>query len=341
MLEFIKSIFGVTAQAHHGLSEADIEKAVEIAVNGTDPRLRMVSGYKKKLRMPVIRALLYIRGLSDRVPGPFEANRKTYGANPQINALFGSAAQLQELFSLNEKMQHFFTANPGDDLAYASLGMIKQEKNTFGAALFGNIVRKDIAQVTVNFSGHWVGVCAPSLDEARAQMRWRAFNSLVDSALERITDIKSTTKTLEMERAMLRIKLKETRAQNRGLDSLVDDRWLGGDAWQKTQQRLDETEQKLKECRVSLATLDDYFIQIARVLAHPSRYLKVKGQSTRVNRMGIKMAESGDQGNAIVTAQITVAKKTPFNVVLVAYPRAEMLDPGHYRKNAQVSIHSN
>ena len=178
----------------------------------------MVSGYKKKLRMPVIRALLYIQGLSDRVPGPFEANRKAYGANPQINALFGSAAQLQELFSLNEKMQHFFTANPGDDLAYASLGMIKREKNTFGAALFGNIVRKDIAQVTVNFSGHWVGVCAPSLDEARAQMRWRAFNSLVDSALERITDIKSTTKTLEMERAMLRIKLKETRAQNRGLD---------------------------------------------------------------------------------------------------------------------------
>jgi hypothetical protein len=179
------------------------------------------------------------------------------------------------------------------------------------------------------------------VDEAKAQMRWRAFNSLVDSALERITGIKSTTKTLEMERAMLRIKLKETRAQNQGLESLVDDRWLGGDAWQKTQQRLDETEQKLKECRVSLATLDDYFIQIARVLAHPSRYLKVKGQSTRVNRMGIKMAESGDQGNAIVTAQITVGKKAPFNVVLVAYPRAEMLDPEHYRKKAQVSIHLN
>ena len=49
-------------------------------------------------------------------------------------------------------------------------------------------------------------------------MRWRAFNSLVDSALERITDIKSTTKNLEMERTMLRIKLKETRAQNIGLE---------------------------------------------------------------------------------------------------------------------------
>jgi hypothetical protein len=56
--------------------------------------------------------------------------------------------------------------------------------------------------------------------------------------------------------------------------------------------------------------------------------------------MGIKTAESSDQGNAIVTARITVGNKAPFNVVLVAYPRAEMLDPEHFRKKAQNSIHS-
>ncbi len=338
MLGFLKSLFRGRPRVHHNLSEADIDKAIEMAITGTDPRLRLVGGYKKKLRRPVVQSLLYIQRLSNRIPGPFEANRKSYGADPQVNALFGSVEQLQELFSLNEKVRHYFRANPGHDTAYASLGMVKREKNTFGAALFGSIVRKDIAQVSVSFSGHWIGVCAPSADEARAQMRWRAFNSLVDSALERITDIKSTTKNLEMERAMLRIKLKETRAQNIGLESLVDDRWLGGEAWQETRKRLEETEQELKESRVSLATLDDYLIQVSQVLAHPSRYLKVKGQSIRLNRMGIKMAESGDEGNAIVTGQITVGRQAPFNVILVSYPRAEMVDPGHYRMKARATV---
>ncbi len=338
MFGFLKSIFGGRALIQHDLSEVDIDKAIEMVVTGTDPRLRMVSGYKKKLRRPVVASLLYIRGLSDRVPGPFETNRKAFGANPQINALFGSVEQLQELFSLNEKVRHFFHTNPGDDTAYASLGMIKREKNTFGAALFGNIVRRDIAQVTVSFSGHWIGVCAPSAEEARTQMRWRAFNSLVDSALERITHIKSTTRNLEMERAMLRTKLNETRAQNIGLDSLVDDRWLGGDAWQATQKRLEETERKLTESRVSLATLDDYLIQASRVLAHPYRYLKVKGERVRLNRMGIKMTDGSDEGDTIVTARITVGNQAPFNVVLVTYPRAEMVDLGHYQKKARATI---
>lgn len=332
MLKFLKTIFRNSTRLRHNLSEEDIDKAIETLVSGTDPRLRMIGGYQKKLRMPVIRALLYIQGLDERVPGPFAADRKAYGADPQINALFGSVQQLQELFSLNEKMKAYFEANPDQDVAYASLGMLKREKKTFGAALFGNIVRKDIAQIAVNFSGHWIGVCAPSIDEAKAQMRARAFNSLVDTALERITDIKSTTQALERERAMLRVKLRETRAQNRGLDSLVDDSWLGSDAWQQTQERLAETEQKLKACRVSLATLDDYLLQISRVLAHPARHLKVKGHSIRINRMGIKAAESDDRGNAILTAEITIAKKKPFNVILVTYPRAEMLDSERYHK---------
>ena len=335
---FLKSLFQGRSRVHQDLSEADIDKAIEMAITGTDPRLRLVGGYKKKLRRPVVQSLLYIQRLSNRIPGPFDANRRSYGADPQVNALFGSVEQLQELFSLNEKVRHYFQTNPAEDTAYASLGMVKREKNTFGAALFGNIVRKDIAQVSVSFSGHWIGVCAPSPDQARAQMRWRAFNSLVDSALERITDIKSTTKNLEMERTMLRIKLKETRAQNIGLESLVDDRWLGGAAWEETRKRLEETEEKLKESRVSLATLDDYLIQISQVLAHPSRYLKMRGQSIRLNRMGIKMAEGGDEGNTIVTAQITVGRKAPFNVVLVTYPRAEMLDPGHYQRKARATV---
>ena len=68
------------------IDEQDIERAIGIIVDETDPRLRLVRGYRKKLRKPVIRSLVYVDKLVTRIPGPFEISRKAFGSNPQVNA---------------------------------------------------------------------------------------------------------------------------------------------------------------------------------------------------------------------------------------------------------------
>ena len=68
------------------LDEQDIERAIDIVVEQTDPRLRFVRGFRRKLRKPVIRSLVYVDDLVTRIPGPFEISRKAYGSDPQVNA---------------------------------------------------------------------------------------------------------------------------------------------------------------------------------------------------------------------------------------------------------------
>ena len=58
------------------LDEDDIEQATDIVVEQTDPRLRFVRGFRRKLRKPVVRSLVYVEDLVTRIPGPFEISRK-------------------------------------------------------------------------------------------------------------------------------------------------------------------------------------------------------------------------------------------------------------------------
>ena len=81
------------------LDEQDIERAIGIILEETDPRLRLVRGYRRKLRKPVIRSLVYVGQLVTRIPGPFAISRSTYGSDPQVNALFGSADDIDDLFA--------------------------------------------------------------------------------------------------------------------------------------------------------------------------------------------------------------------------------------------------
>ena len=58
---------------------------------------------------------------------------------------------------------------------------------------------------------------------------------------------------------------------------------------------------------------------------HPSRYLKVRPGSVRVDRMGIK-AEEGASGQVseIASASITLGDRPPFEAILASYDRADM-----------------
>jgi hypothetical protein len=133
------------------LDEQDIERAIDIIVEQTDPRLRFVRAYRRKLRKPVVRSLVYADDLVGRIPGPFEISRKAYGSNPQVNALFGSVDDIYTLFAHSRMLQDFFRDKPGCDLVYVPLVMLRREKQIFGMALSGDIVRRDVARTLVNF----------------------------------------------------------------------------------------------------------------------------------------------------------------------------------------------
>jgi hypothetical protein len=310
------------------LSEQDIARAIDIIIEQTDPRLRFVRGYRRKLRKPVVRSLVYTNDLITRIPGPFEISRKTYGSDPQVNALFGSADDIEVLFARNNMLQRFFRDTPGCDLVYVPLIMLRREKRVLGMALSGDIVRRDVARTTVNFSEHRLGiVCAASEAELRGELQWRGIHFLAVTALENITRLKTGTAQLEEQRALLKMKLRDLQAQRRGLDALVTAPPEDEQQRQALEQHLDETGHKLQEARAGVATLDDYLQQVCKVCDHPSRFLRVRHNSVTVDRMGIVPdAMSHQQGAEVVSATVSIGGHPPVEVVLAAFQRTGMAE---------------
>jgi hypothetical protein len=309
------------------LDEQDIERATEIVVEQTDPRLRFVRGYRRKLRKPVVRSLVYVDDLVMRIPGPFEISRKTYGSNSQVNALFGSADDIDTLFARNKMLQDFFRDTPGCDRVCVPLAMIRREKRILGMALSGDIVRRDVARTAVNFSGHRLGIiCAASETELRSKLKWRGIHSLAVTALENITRLKTRTAELEEQRALLKMKLRDLQAQHGGLDAVAGATPEGLQEQQTLEQRLKDTGEKLREARTGVATLADYLDQVCQVLNHPSRYLRVRGNSVTVDRMGIKLdGMSHEQGGEVFSATLSIGSQPDFEIILAAFQRSGMV----------------
>lgn len=310
------------------LDERDIERATDIIIDETDPRLRMLRAYKRKLRKPVIRSLAYINNLVTRIPGPFEINRRAYGANPQINALFGSVDDIEALFSRSKPVRQYFKDFPENDRVYLPLAMFRTEKKVFGVSLSDNVLRKDVAQTAVNFSDHWLGICAASETELRKMLIWRGIHNLAIAALENISHLHARTDALMKQRTLLKMKCRNLQAQHRGLHTPEETQADNAVDLQALNLRLEETECKLADASTSLETLDDYLRQVRNVCNHPSRYLRVKPGTVRVNRMGIKSdSATSRDGAEIVTAAITIGNQPQFEGILVSFPRAEMGNP--------------
>jgi hypothetical protein len=318
-------LFGGLPGRHDRLDEQDVEKAIDIIIGEIDPRLRLVGGYRRKLRKPVIRSLVYVNRLVTRIPGPFEINRRNYGSNPQVNALFGSADDAEHLFSHSKAVNSYFEDKPDQDVVYVPMAMSRTEKTVLGMDLSGDMVKREVAQTAVNFSGHRLGICGSSESGLRDSLRLRGIHNLALTALENITRLKMKTSELREQAILLKIKLRELRAQQRGLDALAaagpDD--LEGE--QVLTRHLEDTERQLNEAHIHPGTLEDYLVQVCRVFNHPSRYLRVKPNSVRVDRMGIKVKDiTPDRGAEIFSAQITVGDKPPFEAILASFNRKDM-----------------
>jgi len=308
------------------LDEDDIEQAIDIVVEQTDPRLRFVRGFRRTLRKPVVRSLVYVEDLVTRIPGPFEISRKTYGSDPQVNALFGSADDIETLFAMNKMLRDFFRDTPACDRVCVPLVMRRQEKRILGMALSGDIVRRDVARTAVNFTGHRLGiVCAETEAELRSKLKWRGIHSLAVTALENITRLKTRTASLEEQRALLKMKLRDVQAQRRGLDALAGDTTEDSQEQQALEQRLVDTGKQLQEARTGVATLVDYLDQVCQVLNHPSRHLRVRRNSVTVDRMGIKVdGMSHEQGGEVFSATLAMGTQPEFEIILAAFQRSDM-----------------
>ena len=232
MLHFLSSLFATSSRRDDPVDKALLEHATERVLEGSDPRLRALPGYRKRLRAPVETAVRHVIDLVGRLPEPAEISRQAFRNDPRLRAFFVSPEHLQETMAGCPMMSDYLRgANPAaGDVIFGLLSMTRSEKNILGMDLQGDTLQRDVAQVAVNFSDHrYLGPSGDETETRRELMR-RGFDFLIERALESIIATRSKQAELDQQRQLLQRKLRAMEAGNWGLEAAFAPSEAGGGA---------------------------------------------------------------------------------------------------------------
>ena len=294
MLRFLSSLFTTTAERSEGPDEALIEKAIERAVAGTDQRLRAVGQYRKRLCQPVEQAVIHVIALVDALPPPIEISPRAFGEDARVRALFVSTDHLREVFGGFRTVRNYLTdlAGPLPEEIFGLLSMTKEERNVVGMELVGDTLRRDVMQVAVNFFNHrYLGPTSNEL-ETRRELKKRAFDFLIEKALERIAGERSKRRELDQQRHLLKQKLDAMKAGNWGLGAMLADVEQELPDLAALEAEIKAIEMELGQFRTDNLGLEESLACVADTLSHPADWLASREICLRLDSKGIKVPSS-------------------------------------------------
>jgi len=301
----------------------DVLGTVERVVDGTDGRIRLVSGYRSKLQDVIRSSLAFADELVEQIPGGIEVNRHTFVTDPYVNAYFANVSDMRTIFSHSSEIKDFMEGYGDNDATEccALLCMQMSEKTVLGMKLSGDILRKDVRQIAVNFSDHRIYSPAPREPETRQGLKQCLFDGLVTNALERITRMRLTNFQLNSE---LQILKSRQRRQQMTLRKSADPVVAAKHA--DTCRQLDQLEAELS--KTPLATPQAAMEQVINVFKNPEDFVRLRKFSLRLNKMGILVgADTRQPCNHIKLTEVAIGEGAPRIVTLAKFPRSEILPP--------------
>jgi hypothetical protein len=313
VLNLFKNIFSQSHDARSKLPPSLVRMAIERAVDGTDPRVRIISGYAKVLRESVIHAIEHVMGLVDGFPQPVAAGKNALTDNPAFAALFYSEARMEQIIERDAALREFRAANHlTTEPITALLVAQKTEKHGFGHAEVSGQVLSDVPRTTVGFDQH--RLLEPAIDEqeTRRLLMRRAFDHLLSIALSHITERKEERENLSSRKALLHSKLAIIQrgggfAQHTGA---LDQTQL--------QTRLEEIDVQLSELGPAEDTLSDNLAIIAGVLAEAERHLWCEDKVLCLDQLYVLHDKPGPSAPPTVFTELHNSEGLQVTVLMVS-----------------------
>lgn len=344
VFRLLQSLFSETAKPSDKFDPNLIRAAVERVVDGTDPRLRMARHYRKKLEPAVERAIEYVIDLVDALPPPAEIAGRRFTSDPRLRALFVSSQQLQEILSFGKALHHYRQRIGGGlptDL-YALLRTERIEKTVLGVALEGNMIRRDVPQMTVNFHNHRVTFPTGSETKTRREVKKRAFDYLIETALGSLVSARAKKQQLEQQqRQLLQKKTKLLKGKHIGLEPLLDPQASDTTTPAAIDRQLREVEAELGRLRADSATLDHHLAKVVATLREPEKHLRLDRVSMTLDHMNIKADQNASSNvNTLVFDDILLGKNHRITTLLIRFPSNELLPERDFFEEANRMLYS-
>lgn len=176
-------ITNLTAWLQRPAPDTATLQAIERVVDRVDPRLRVVSGYQRKLAAAVRGALDYCDGLVQEIPGPIDIDVRAFGRDPLVHAFFAAPEDIGRMLGTSREVREFVAAREkccGESF-YALIGMRRKEKTVIGLGLQGEMIREGTPQRLLYFADHTLRELSTDPVTTRGGLRESSLDSLAGS----------------------------------------------------------------------------------------------------------------------------------------------------------------
>lgn len=323
MLNLFQSIFGGKSPAGGKYEASLVEAAIDRAIDATDPRVRSLSGHRKKLEPAILKALDHVVALLEGMPPRIEASQKTYGEDDRLAAFFASADRMAKVFGADRALLDFLQGptGVGTDPVVALLAMGRTEKKVLGMAYENDRVQQDVAQIRVSFDKHRLLDPRATEDEHRRLVMRRAFDNLLTLALARISTAGGEREALAVEQSVLRAKLRALQSAGWGLTQ------EGGEEKPDSaaiEAKLADVEKRLQAAGAGAGTLPLHLDLLVDTLAKAPEQLRIGTVPLLIDRLGIRQAKPSGTTVELQLTQVSNAAGQSIVVLPLAIPRDQI-----------------
>jgi len=282
MLKLFQSVFGAGEKKGH-YPESLIQAVIERAIDGTDPRMRILPGYAKILRKPAIHTIEHILSLVESLPTPLPATKNGYENSALLSTLFISVTRMHEILNNDKALHDYLTTVPQPSNTLTGLLVVQRhEKNGFGYGLIDGKLVSDVQQTTVSFDQHRLVDIASSEEETRRLLRRRAFDYLLSIALSHVGEQRDEREKLSQQQSLLRVKLD---ILQRGGSSFSGD--VGTQDRTTLQARLEQVESQLQALGPAQEVLQANLKIVASILESAEKHFWSEDKILQLDQHGV------------------------------------------------------
>gem|GEM_PF-2720832 len=319
MFQLLKQMLGV----HTDPFSQDIKEAIELVVDESIHKVRLVNGYQRKLREPVHTALTYCAELAQQIPATLDLSHKDPVNVSIINGLFKSPEQARTVVAKSTEVKRFLDQNKVDEL-YVLMTMQRHTKTVFDSGIQGQIVVRDIATKAYLFEDHKLILPSETIEGAFHAIRTALLKVLSHMALEDTLDRQRREVELEQLRDELDVKLKLMREERQQMALHWDDP-ESKQLYVESQSLLHEVEQELAKVLSTTGRLESYLDRIMDILIEPGQHIRLDLLPMKLNRLGVFVRdESSDAEDVVHIAEFTFGESESRSVILLKCHRDQL-----------------
>lgn len=285
MLHLLKKMLGGDTDPY----SMTLNEAIELVVEESVHKIRLIKGYQKKLRQPVETALKHCADLSKNIPGILDISNKDKASVDLLRCIFDNEAHAYRVVSESSELKRFLDQNNAESV-YLLLTMTRQEKTSFGSRLQGEIIVRDVLQKAVLFEDLKLVLPSETIEDAFHSISLGLLKVLAHLALENTLAMQKRKINLEKLKDEVEVKLKILKSDRQQL--AIKSHYVG------TNNQVVEAQKLLKKIEEQLDTVesqadhkDFYLNELVEVLDHPAGNLSADLIPLRINRLGFFVKE--------------------------------------------------